>query len=171
MCISLDAFCRWCCCFIHLARIVSIGIWLSFYDHEKGPSPQMNGIGKADAFDLRLMARRKGDFNCFVMYPKTHARSRSLNERIGPIYTGIRVEMHLLPFYLALLNGLLVYWMCACVCVPLINDLKRMKSIGNKQQMQTMHLDDHCLCHINTLMHRQHNWYDICSLCFRFGSA
>lgn len=43
----------------------------------------------------------------------------------------IRVEMHLLPFYLALLNGLLVYWIyeCVCVChVPLITIWKEWRA-------------------------------------------
>lgn len=40
-----------------------------------------------------------------------------------------RFEKHLLPFYLALLNGLLVY------TIPLVNDLKRMeKRIVERQE-------------------------------------
>lgn len=57
-------------------------------------------------------------------------------------------KKHLLPFYLVLLNGLLVYSM------PLVCDLKRMKRI-EKEHKQCIFID-HCLCHINTLMHK-HN--------------
>lgn len=55
-----------------------------------------------------------------------------------------RFEKHLLPFYLALLNGLLVY------SIPLVTIWKEWPSIEKRVSAQTKHSDDHCLWHIIT---------------------
>lgn len=72
--------CRCCGCYlIHLARIVSIGICLTYDDHEEGPLPRMNEIDERSIL-LGHTARRKGDFNCLVIDSKTHALERMIDK-------------------------------------------------------------------------------------------